>query len=93
MLKQIFLIAAIVTVASCGSIQAPPYDKSKEPENRVNYAGIEGVSQMLKDKDRAALKDKTQKCNEAKFSLVDAQASGESNTIQKAEELVAKLCE
>lgn len=93
MLKQIFLIAAMVTVASCGSVQAPPYDKSKQPEDRVNYSGLGGASQMVKDKEQAALKNKIQKCNDATFSLIDAQAYGESRKIQKAEKLVAKLCE
>jgi hypothetical protein len=90
--KPLLLIALITALSACGSVQAPPYDTQKAPEERKNYTGIEGAKQKVKDQEVIVNKNNQAKCRDAKFDLVDAEAGGESNQIILVKARVLKYC-
>jgi len=91
--KKIFIVSALtLTLAACGSHQAPPYEKEKRPEDREQYSGVEGSIQ--KQKDQAYMDNQANKlrCQDSRLDLVDAEAEGDINMIRQVKARVQKNC-
>lgn len=92
MKNTLAVISAIFILSACNATQAPPYDKSKAPAERENYSGLKGASQKIEDEAFAENKEKMQKCDEARFDLIDAQAKKDEPAVKQLQAQIRKLC-
>ena len=81
-----------LTLAACGSHQAPSYEKDKRPEDRGEYTGVEGSIQKQKDQAYLTNQANKLKCQDSRLDLVDAEAEGDINMIRQVKARVQKNC-
>ena len=90
--NKLILVSLIVLLSACGSTQPPPYQKDRNPEDRDEYNGAEGMVQHQKDQSYLMSKALADKCTEAKIDLAIAQTDENANEINKQKALISSTC-
>jgi len=90
--KKLMPISIVVLLSSCGASQPPPYQQDRNPEDRTQYSGVEGLTQQQKDQNYLMSKELSDKCTAAKIDLAIAQADNKSNEIKKQTALISSTC-
>ena len=68
------------------------YDRDKEPEDRTEYSGGEGMSQRQKDQVYLMNKELRDKCKKASLDLLIAQDNNDTEAAEKAEGVIKDTC-
>jgi len=90
--NKLIPVSLIVMLSACGATQPPPYQKDREPEDRDQYSGAEGMSQYQKDQSYLVKKELSDKCTTAKIDLAIAEADKNTNDIKKQNALINSSC-
>jgi hypothetical protein len=90
--NKLIPITLIVLLSACGASQPPPYQKDRKPEDRTEYSGAEGLSQLQKDKVYLMAKELSDKCTEAKIDLAIAVSDKNSSEIKRQKALIGSTC-
>lgn len=92
-MNKLLIVSAIsLTFVACGAHRAAPYDKNKSPEERENYAGVEGMKQYQKDQDALIKQANKIKCQDARMDFVDAEAKGDVGEVRLVKARLQKYC-
>lgn len=92
LLIVVTLAITVLTIGACGSTQAPSYDKNKAPADKENYSGLQSSAQRQKDDSNISRQTVNERCQQARFVLVDAERDVNDKEISKARDLVDKFC-
>ena len=90
--NKLIPISIIVLLSACGASQPPPYQQDREPEDRDQYSGAEGLTQQQKDQNYLMNKELSDKCTAAKIDQAIAKADKNTNEIKKQSELISSTC-
>lgn len=92
MFNKLIPVSLIVLLSACGATQPPPYQKDREPEDRDQYSGAEGMSQYQKDQSYLVRKELSDKCTTAKIDLAIAESNKNNSDIEKQKALISSSC-
>ena len=92
MLSKLLPISLIVLLSACGASQPPPYQKDRAPEDRNQYSGAEGLTQLQKDQTYLMNKELSDQCTEAKIDLAIATTDENNDEIEKQKSLIKSTC-
>jgi hypothetical protein len=90
--NKLIPVSLIVLLSACGATQPPPYQKDREPEDRDQYSGAEGMSQYQKDQSYLVRKELSDKCTTAKIDLAIAESNKNNSDIEKQKALISSSC-
>lgn len=85
-------ILLIVLLSACGATQPPPYQKDRNPEDRDQYSGAEGLTQQQKDQTYLMNKELSDKCTIAKIDLAIAETNKNASEVKKQNALINNTC-
>jgi len=85
-------VSLIVLLSTCGASQPPPYQKDRKPEDRNQYSGAEGLTQLQKGKSYLMNKELSDKCTKARIDLAIAETDSNISEIKKQKTLIANTC-
>ena len=89
---KLLSLSMIVLLSACGASQPPPYQKDRAPEERNQYSGAEGLTQLQKDKVYLMNKELSDKCTAAKIDLAIAETDKNTSEIKKQNEQISSTC-
>jgi len=92
MFNKLLPISLIVLLSACGASQPPPYQQDRKPEDRNEYSGAEGLTQLQKDQTYLMNKELADKCTVAKIDLAIAEADKNTSEIEKQEAIISSTC-
>lgn len=92
MFNKLIPVSLIVLLSACGATQPPPYQKDRNPEDRDQYSGAEGMAQYQKDQSYLVSKELSDKCTKAKIDLAIAETDKNANEIEKQNALISSTC-
>ncbi len=90
--NKLIPVSLIVLLSACGATQPPPYQKDRKPEDRDQYSGAEGLTQMQKDQTYLMNKELSDKCTTAKIDLAIAETDKNTSEIKKQDALIKSTC-
>ncbi|MFT5815519.1 MAG: hypothetical protein ACI9VT_003292 [Psychroserpens sp.] len=70
----------------------PPYQKDRNPEDRDQYSGAEGLNQQQKDQTYLMNKVLSEQCTVAKIDLAIAVTDNNTNEIKQQNRLISRTC-
>jgi len=86
------LLSVCLILSACNATQPPPYEADKAPEDRKNYSGAKGLMQHQKDQSYLAKKELSDKCEQAKVSQAVAKKEGNTEEVEKQQEVIDRTC-
>jgi len=92
MFNKLLPISLIVLLSACGASQPPPYQQDRKPEDRNEYSGAEGLTQLQKDQSYLMNKELADKCTVAKIDLAIAEADKNAGEIDKQKAIISSTC-
>ena len=92
LLKTVLTLCFTLMIVSCGARTPEPYQKDRAPEARDQYTGTKGLQQKIKDEKAIAKKKQNERCEEAQFRWMEAQAADDQAAIALAKRNVDKHC-
>ncbi|QTH62749.1 hypothetical protein J1N51_08140 [Psychrosphaera ytuae] len=92
LLKAVVSMSCVFVLVACGARTPEPYQKDRAPEARDQYTGNKGLQQKLKDEQAIAKKKQNERCEEAQFRWMEAQAADDQAAIALAKRNVDKHC-
>jgi len=92
MMKLSTSFLCCLLLVACEATSPPAYDRDKAPEDRKDYSGLEGATQMLKDKSYLMDKELRDKCINAKVALAVAQSEGKQDDIKLNRRIIQDTC-
>ena len=92
MFNKLIPVSLIVLLSACGASQPPPYQKDRKPEDRNQYGGAEGLTQMQKDKIYLLNKELSDKCTTAKIDLAIAETDNNTSEIKQQKSIISDTC-
>lgn len=92
MMKELMLIALVTMLTACNSTQPDAYQKDRQPEDRNEYVGAEGVAQHQKDQSYLMDKELTEKCSSTKIDLAIAQSNKNKKEIEQLQSKIKTVC-
>lgn len=92
MLNKLILLSLLFLLTACGAIQPPPYQANKNPEDRDQYSGTEGLTQQQKDQTYLMNKALSDQCTAAKIDLAIAVKDKNINKIKQQNRLINSTC-
>ena len=90
--NKLIPVSLIVLLSACGATQPPPYQKDRNPEDRDQYNGAEGMAQYQKDQSYLVSKELSDKCTKAKIDLAIAETDNNENEVKKQNALIKSTC-
>lgn len=90
--NKLIPVSLIVLLSACGATQPPPYQKDRNPVDRDQYNGVEGMAQFQKDQSYLASKELSDKCKKAKIDLAIAETEKNASEIKKQNALISNTC-
>lgn len=72
--------------------QPEPYQADREPEDRTEYNGLEGIVQQQKDQGYLMSKALRDKCDNARVDLAVAEFQGQVDEIETQKDIIANTC-
>ena len=92
MFNKLIALSLVFLLSACGATQPPPYQKDRNPEDRDQYNGAEGMVQYQKDQSYLISKELSDKCTKAKIDLAIAETDKNATEIKKQNELISSTC-
>lgn len=90
--NKLIPFSLIVILSACGATQAPPYQKDRNPEDRDQYSGVEGLTQQQKDQAYLMNKELSDKCTKAKIDLAIAETDNNVGEIKNQKSIINSTC-
>jgi len=90
--NKLIALSLVFLLSACGATQPPPYQKDRNPEDRDQYNGAEGMVQYQKDQSYLISKELSDKCTKAKIDLAIAETDKNATEIKKQNELISSTC-
>lgn len=92
-MRTIVLFALMTgTLSGCTLTQPEPYQADREPEDRTEYNGIEGVTQQQKDQSYLMSKELADKCFDAKVDIAVAESQGDEKAVKMHKRTIKDTC-
>jgi len=85
-------LSLLVFLTACGATQPPPYQKDRNPEDRDQYSGAEGLTQQQKDQTYLMNKALSEQCTTAKIDLAIAVTDNNASEIKQQNALISRTC-
>jgi len=85
-------LSLLVFLTACGATQPPPYQKDRNPEDRDQYSGAEGLTQQQKDQTYLMNKALSEQCTTAKINLAIAVTDNNASEIKQQNALISRTC-
>lgn len=82
----------MTALCACEATLAPPYQEDREPDDRTEYSGAEGLVQQQKDQNYLMRKELSDKCDKAKVDLAVAQTNNNSDAIKELTSQIKRVC-
>lgn len=92
MLKKVAFVVFALLLSGCTMTQPEPYQADREPEDRTEYNGIEGIVQQQKDQGYLMSKALRDKCDNARVDLAVAESQGQVDEIATQKDIIANTC-
>ena len=92
MFNKLMPLSLLVFLTACGATQPPPYQKDRNPEDRDQYSGAEGLTQQQKDQTYLMNKALSEQCTTAKIDLAIAVTDNNASEIKQQNALISRTC-
>ncbi len=92
MFNKLIAVLLIALLSACTATQAPAYQKDRKPEDRNEYSGVEGLTQLQKDQTYLMNKELSDKCTTAKIDLAIAETDNNTSEIKNQNALIKSTC-
>ncbi|MBA6293274.1 hypothetical protein H4J58_12020 [Colwellia sp. MB3u-70] len=92
MFNKLMPLSLLVFLTACGATQPPPYQKDRNPEDRDQYSGAEGLTQQQKDQTYLMNKALSEQCTTAKINLAIAVTDNNASEIKQQNALISRTC-
>ena len=92
MFNKLIPLSLLVFLTACGATQPPPYQKDRNPEDRDQYSGAEGLTQQQKDQTYLMNKALSEQCTTAKINLAIAVTDNNASEIKQQNALISRTC-
>ncbi|MBA6223630.1 MULTISPECIES: hypothetical protein [unclassified Colwellia] len=92
MFNKLIPLSLLVFLTACGTTQPPPYQKDRNPEDRDQYSGAEGLTQQQKDQTYLMNKALSEQCTTAKIDLAIAVTDNNASEIKQQNALISRTC-
>jgi len=92
MFNKLIPLSLLVFLTACGATQPPPYQKDRNPEDRDQYSGAEGLTQQQKDQTYLMNKALSEQCTAAKIDLAIAVTDNNASEIKQQNILISRTC-
>lgn len=92
MFKPLSVLSIVLVLSACKVTEPPPYQADREPEERTEYNGLEGLSQQQKDQSYLMDKELADKCSAARIDYAVAESQGDEDNMQKHADIISRTC-
>jgi len=91
-LNKLITVSLVVLLSGCNATIPPAFQQDREPEDRDEYNGLEGLSQQQKDQNYLMVKELSDKCSQAQVNLIVAKTDKNKSEIIKQKKLISSTC-
>ena len=92
MSKFLFSLSFLVLLCGCKVTEPPAYQADREPEDRNQYHGLEGLAQYQKDQRYLLDKELSDKCSAARIDYAVAESQGDKENMEKQADIISDSC-
>jgi hypothetical protein len=92
LLTKLIPSALILLLSACSNSQSPAFQEDRQPEDRDQYSGAEGLVQLQKDQSYLMKKELTDQCMKAKVDLAMALTDNNEAQIEVQTDLISRTC-
>lgn len=86
------LVLVLLGLTGCKITEPEPYQKDREPEQRTQYNGAEGLVQQQKDQSYLMGKELRDKCEAARVDKLVAESQGDDAAVARQQSIIEKTC-